>query len=514
MIVYWKEGSVNMSFEMCRREIIYSIYKKFSQYLVPDGHDLQMIDPFEKKVIGFHYGESHFAVSWIIFGTIYKDTQIFTAGVKLLKGFISHISEYQKEKEYHWDFNNIAFCTLIEFLEKNPSVSIGISVEELKDLVVKQSDSVHGTINWMPMRAYTNYCKYVWTKDDAYRKKAESYLENVDKAAYSDGFFEDFLPKGKSFNFQYHVYTTAMLDFLSRRYENVKKPDLAIECCEKMLDCEGDINYLGRGNNQIFAWGPALYVFYENKKEPALLKSTEYFNNRINRSIEKMNLIMSDLPGEDRNWWWDYHYASVYFAHLSYWLTLTYIDVPEVNAVATDTIHCSDSGVHFYNGANEFVCVFDGRKHYLAEKGPIVANIGFKDLGTVFKGPLGPCGGQFGNKYSNHLSTIINYFGPIEKISVFGYCALKNIFPKSISIHMNDSKICIDYDLGKCYKNVFFSIPIHCDKSDIDLKVLFDGKNMDAKSVGCYVGPYGRTERYETRIAESRQIQIEISRRL
>lgn len=199
-----------MSFEICREKVILSLYDKFKLCLSDDKDGMKLIDPLEKRVIGFHYGETHFAVSWIIFGVLNHRQEMIEIGIRLLRGFIHNAKEYQKEKEYHWDFNNIAICLLIEFLESNTDVSVGLDVEDLKSFILLQNDSQHGTINWMPMRAYTNFCKYKWTGNEEYLKKAKEYIANVDRAAYNDGYYEDFLPKGKSFNFQYHIYTTAI----------------------------------------------------------------------------------------------------------------------------------------------------------------------------------------------------------------------------------------------------------------------------------------------------------------
>lgn len=502
-----------MSFEICREKVILSLYDKFKLCLSDDKDGMKLIDPLEKRVIGFHYGETHFAVSWIIFGVLNHRQEMIEIGIRLLRGFIHNAKEYQKEKEFHWDFNNIAICLLIEFLESNTDVSVGLDVEDLKSFILLQNDSQHGTINWMPMRAYTNFCKYKWTGNEEYLKKAKEYIANVDRAAYNDGYYEDFLPKGKSFNFQYHIYTTAMMDFLSRRFAEVKHPTKAVMCCRGMLDCEGDINYLGRGNNQIFAWGPALYVLFENKLTLELEKATNYFAQRIDTAIHNYNIILCDLPGEDRNWWWDYHYATVYFAHLSYWLTLSYVDNPRKMPEDNDVPTISDSGVRIFRDDNAFVCVFEGRKHYLAERGPVLANIGLSNVGTVFKGPLGPYGGQFGNKYANHLATLANYFGPIENKSKFGFTMLKDIFPKEINVSVRKNKVIVEYDLGRKYRDICFSAPIHCPKNQVEIKVTFDSVDMKLRWTGQYVGPYGATDRYESRSGNARIIHVEICRR-
>ena len=387
-----------------------------------------------------------------------------------------------------------------------------ISISKLKKIIIDQNDSTHGTINWMPMRAYVNWCKFNWTKEKQYNENVKNYLNKVERATYSDGFIEDFLPKGKSFNFQYHIYTTAMMDFLSRRLNNVTRPSLSIKRICDIIDVEGDINYLGRGCNQIFAWGPALYVLYCNNLSDELEKISSYFEPRIRKALNNNNLILCDLPGKYKAWWWDYHYASVYFGHLAFWLVLTFIDEVRDYKLEEKMLNKSGkSGVSIIRDSDNFSVVFQGRKHYLAEKGPVLANLGTKHLGTIFKGPLGPYGGQFGNKYSNYHSTIINYFGPVYQRTIMGYMVEKNLFPKSIVIEFEQNRIKLKYNLGKVYKNIYFSIPIFVESNLISIQVFADKKEQFIYPDGDYIGPYGITKHYKTQIMSSEIISIIIT---
>ena len=131
-----------MGFAENREDYIRDIYREFKECFVKEaGEDgLRLIDPFEKRVIGFHYGETHFAVAFILFGYLQDDKKIYTTGKELLSNFLANISVYQKEKEYHWDFNNFALCILIEFLEKYQINDGILNAEELKKVVMKQQD--------------------------------------------------------------------------------------------------------------------------------------------------------------------------------------------------------------------------------------------------------------------------------------------------------------------------------------------------------------------------------------
>lgn len=504
-----------MEFDSLRNKLVLNIYEAFKGCFVKNEHGYDLIDPYEKRVIGFHYGETHTAVALVLYGYVNKNDEMRNIGTGLLQSFLENISTYQAYKEYHWDFNNIALCVLVEFLEKSGINDFPITVEQLKKFIIAQKDSVHGTINWMPMRAYTNWCKYCWTNEEKYMTRANEYIRNVEQAKYEDGFYEDFLPKGKSFNFQYHIYTTAMMDFLSRRMPGIIDQKKAIENCVNIIDVEGDVNYLGRGCNQIFAWGPAIYVMHMNEKYSALYKMTGYLEQKLQDALKNYNLILNDTDGKDRIWWWDYHYSSVYYGHLMFWLMLTCLDNPRLgNGLQTEVLQnvCGDSGVSIIHFQNAFVCTFGGRKHYLAEKGPMVANVGFEEIGTIFKGPLGPFGGQFGNKYAELTATVENYLGPISKTQILGCVVVKNMFPKELITQVEDSMIVINYKFGKKVKNIYFSIPLFCRREEVVIRVLADGAEEILTYVGDYNGPYGKTQRLQTRKLECSDIRITFSR--
>lgn len=502
-----------MGFAENREDYIRDIYREFKECFVKEaGEDgLRLIDPFEKRVIGFHYGETHFAVAFILFGYLQDDKKIYTTGKELLSNFLANISVYQKEKEYHWDFNNFALCILIEFLEKYQINDGILNAEELKKVVMKQQDSVHGTINWMPMRMMTNRKKYDWTGDSYYLAKADVYMSKIKEAAYEDGFFEDFLPKGKSFNFQYHIYTVALLSALSVRFEDVTLSPLSIQRCVDIVDPEGDINYFGRGCNQIFAWGPALYLFYTNGIQKECDHINEYFSSHFSAALKNKNLILNQENGAERSWWWDYHYSTVYFAHFAFWISLTYIDGVGSESVIKEAGDVSgDSGVVLRRKGRSFVCQFGGRQKYLAERGPVIANATIDGI-TLFKGPLGPCGQMFGNKYSRPISSIINYLGPIkEKLLCGKILILQNVMPAEIKSSVEEQSVSITYNLKKRENGLRFSFPAQVDLSGYTLDLMVDGEPIHLALNGRAMGPYGATYRYDTKLFSGKEISLYI----
>lgn len=484
----------------------------------PNGEGSVLVDLVDKKVIGFHYGETHLAVALIIYGYQISNEEYIREGKALLKGFMINSIEYQKEPAYHWDFNNFAICVLVEFLGKKQNNKqntffgdIASYINELKDFILIQKDSNNATINWHPMRIYVNYCKHKWTDDPTYLKVIDDLKKKVDLACFNDGFYEDLLPKGRSFNFQYHVFTVATLLFLERNGIDIHYNEKSIQQVINMVDPAGDLNYLGRGINQIFAWGPAVYLLNSVSAVEARNRAWNYFESKIYKALENNNLIMNDLPGEQKNWWWDYHYSSVYFSHLALWLVLTKISDFDNDEWNNIKINESDSGVAFRRGDEFFVCLFSGRKHYLAEKGPIIANICSNSGEYVFKGALGPyCGSQYGRRYSVSSETIHNYCGLIQEKDFFGYYTQKVVFPEDILVDEQGLEVTITLKLKKSMGNLYFNISTMSPLFKIE--VLANDSVCVLKSVGSTVGAYGLTTLVQSNKFTAKTVKIKISK--
>ncbi|MGG3560519.1 hypothetical protein ABES03_02560 [Neobacillus rhizosphaerae] len=485
--------------------LIKNVFDHYIPYIEMECvEEAKLIDPNDKKVIGFHYGETHFAAAMIIYGYESSDRTLIQKGIAVLSGFMKNINEYNQEPAYHWDFNNFALCVLYEYLKKhNQNLNLQ---KELKIFVLNQKDSNNPTINWIPMRIFVNSCKYEWTNERKYKDIIDKLKKIIAKAQYQDGYFEDLLPKGTSFNFQYHIFTTAMLAFLNLRGIKIADFDIAVQQVENLIDPLGDANYLGRGINQIFAWGPLIYLL-DVTESPAISRALQYLESVAPDAVEKNNLMLNDFLGEQKTWWWDYHYASVYHAHFALWLVLALIEKRKTNWERS-SLAISDSGVHILKKGGYFVCTFDGRKHYLAERGKQVANICHKEHGYVFKGAFGPYPGKFGNLYSSPVTILHNYFGPIsKKVSKFGSLSIKPIFPENITVGLENGKLLIRFSLKKTYKNLMFNLPLYGLQSEV--KIVSDRKsNIDLKRVGAIDGPYGRVNIYQCDCVDAKTIDV------
>ncbi len=369
-----------------------------------DGLDL-FIDPNDGEEISAHYGATHAAASFVIWGKETDNEELYNKGVSLLHSILKRWDTSKRLPAFHYDFNNFALCLVIDYVDANTK-------ELIQETVCNTSDSNHNTINWLPMRWVVNKSRFEWALDSKYLDIINHCRNTIAKATNADGGVEDRLPYGMSFNLQYDVATVAVLQYLRVHGEEM---DLSKELgfLLNAVAPDGDINYQGRGTNQIFAWGLWIYLLASSGHSEALQLALAYLTSRLPMMLDNINLMLNEWDGKEKYLWWDYHYASVYIAHCMMWLILAYLDFGK-KAITPVFPTSTETGLHIHRSEKAFVSWFEGRREYLAEKGPAVAAIWTKKDGMIFKGTFGPWQGPFGNKYIYEDAVIKNFLGLLE----------------------------------------------------------------------------------------------------
>lgn len=392
-------------------ELIKQVYTKLKNQLEYDEKgELRFVDPNDHREISAHYGASHFAASLLILGNKYADSDAYSKGKELLKSILTRWPQENKLPAYHYDFNNFAFLLCYSNLKPEDA--------ELKDFakqtVIDSPDSNHYTINWLPMRMIVNNMRYRWTGEDRFKKISDSCICHIKNATNSDGGIEDRLPKGVSFNLQYDISTLATLLYAKELVPDYEF-ERSLEFLLENLAPDGDINYQGRGCNQIFAWGPWIYILCSYGKTIELGKSLDYLQKYLTRMLNNNSMMLNDWPGTEKYLWWDYHYASVYSAHLLLWLLLARLNFNKYRyQYQPNDKQSYSTGLAVQKSENYFISVFNGREEYLAEKGPSIALLWTKKYGSVVKGCFGPWRGLFGNKNTFGDVVLLNYCGLIR----------------------------------------------------------------------------------------------------
>lgn len=363
----------------------------------------QFVDPIDNNEISAHYGATHAAAAFILWGKQCHDRQLYNTGVQLVRSIVDRWEESVKLPSFHFDFNNFALLLIVDEVE-DP-----ILAETIKHIICKTADSNHQTINWLPMRWAVNAKRKEWTGSIVYDKVIQQCKHQIISAINADGGIEDRLPYGISYNLQYNVATVAELQYLRVHGENI---NLAKELgfLLKVVAPDGDINYLGRGLNQIFAWGLWVYLLSSSGQKEELIRALSYIGLYLPKMLHSQSMMLNEWDGHEKYLWWDYHYISVYTAHCLLWFILAFIDANKAPIIPVYP-ELNSTGVHICESENAFVCWFDGRSEYLAEQGPVIEAIWTRKNGMLSKGAFGPWKGSFGNKYLLADNVIKNFCG-------------------------------------------------------------------------------------------------------
>lgn len=440
-----------------------------------DGLD-RFMDPNDNEEISAHYGATHAAAAFIIWGKQTGDEPLYNKGMALLDSILKRWDKSKTLPAFHFDFNNLALCMVERLVDEEIAARI-------RETVINTSDSNHNTINWLPMRWAVNKKRIEWTKDNRYETTIAHCKNTISKATNADGGIEDRLPHGMSFNLQYDLATVAVLQYLRVHGEEI---DLSKELgfLLNAVAPDGDINYQGRGTNQIFAWGLWVYLLASSGHETALEMALGYLAPRLGVMLENNNMMLNEWDGKEKYLWWDYHYASVYTAHCMLWLVLALKDYGK-KAIEPVKPTTTETGLNIHRSENFFVSWFDGRSEYLAEKGPAIACIWSKKQGLICKGTFAPWQGPFGNKYIYEDVVLKNYCGLLSvkrnkdwsknryvhklmpSLETDVALTIQPLFCP-ISVSEKDGGLEITWE-NKCPSEAIFNLPSTSEKAFVDL---------------------------------------------
>ena len=390
---------------------------QLSQYGVdPKRQAVSLIDANDGKRVVGHYGETHLCAALLLRSRRMGVPSYKEKALELFEGVLAHWDFDAKFRQAHNDFNNFALALFYEELRAQGEDKLA---ERAMKRLLTSKDSLNKTVNWLPMRVYARLLCYEYSNDPKFLQIAVDALEVVKSAQYADGMFDDLLPRGMSFNLQYCVSTAAVLRLAARRFaafsDRLPAIDLAstARALYGAIFPDGDVDYMGRGCNQIFAWGPWLY-FAENFVEPELKeRAFQFLAERFPTALDARSLMLNAYPGKDRALWWDYHHFSVYLSHLLLWNELA-ARAAEDASERVEAVPPSDSGLRVYRTGSAFASFFAGREHYLVEKGPALVGLWTKKYGAVFKCGHGPAAKMFSERNFNPLTAYFDHFGLIE----------------------------------------------------------------------------------------------------
>lgn len=478
-----------------------------------DDGMVRFIDPNDDEEISAHYGATHAAAAFIIWGKTINDNDLYQQGLDLLHSILRRWNYSKTLPAFHYDFNNFAISILETFVDKE-------TAKLIQDVVCHTKDSNHDTINWLPMRWFVNSKRMEWTNDRKYEKNIVCCQKKITEATNADGGIEDRLPHGMSFNLQYDLATVAVLQYLRVHGETI---DLSKELgfLLNAVAPDDDINYQGRGTNQIFAWGLWVYILSSSGQITFLSKAFDYLEHRLQKMLDCNNMMLNDWEGKDKYLWWDYHYASVYIPHCLLWFVLAFVD-KDKGIIYPKKPTSDATGLHIYRSENFFVSWFEGRTEYVAERGPSIAVVWSKSQGMICKGIFAPWQGSFGNKYIYEDIVLKNFCGLLElqknkdwsknryvhrlfpHLETDMVCKFKPIFCP-ISVKEKDGTLELTWH-NNTSSEVLFNIPAITANSNVQL--FADGKELPLYCNSAIKNQYGWVFLHQSRKYKAKNIKL------
>jgi len=495
---------------ICLDNCINYAFSQMSSFIHCENGINFIFDPNDQSRVVGHYGETHLCAAMLYYAERCGQPSYVGKALELLDGILTNWDDDKKASDYHADFNNFALSLIYRRLKTLNLDKYSVIVA---DKLMHTSDSKNRTVNWLPLRAYSNLQKYVISGNSKYYNIAVYSLKNILSAQYEDGLFDDMSPKGESFNLQYCIATAAALCLIYNHFAEYIDMLPQYDICKTMSTLyslvlpDGDINYMGRGCNQIFAWGPWIYLTSKYTNTEIAGKSLSYLFERIDLSCNNCNLMLNDYNGKDKILWWDYHHYSVYMSHFLLWNELSQAENKHKEII--DFTESTDSGLKVWHCDGYSAVTFNGRRHYLVEKGPSIVALWSKENGALFKCGHSASNGMFSNRYFNPLSAFLNHFGFVE-IEQFPqrkankYVRKVNaLFSKSFSIQIKPifSEFQVIVDKGNMVleadipsiSNCYFVFPTYIELLKLNVSFYIDDIEFGFRQIGTTQSQYGET---------------------
>jgi hypothetical protein len=461
-----------------------------------------IFDPIDGRVQGEHYSTTHFALlSAILFSETREQKYLSAAIDAMAFHFRTSPTEYSPISSwmYHWDFQNYAAILTYRFLKDEISRAERTAWEN--GIRSWKTNHQNKLTNWAAMRAwaFAERSQLFRTRSDVFRMHwNQKYLK---KARHEDGCFDDDFNRSRPI--QYHVFTVAILHRLWQlTHDKTMKLwfEHGVDYFVPFIDPQGDYNYLGRGQQQIFGSAVAIYVLeaahqMSGDPEKQLLANRAAEHLLQFKQGDHFPLVLNDRPDQERNGWYDYHHLTVYNAFLGAWLALTHLlknsRVAEKAKPRTFAKFSRPTNVATVSRENYFAAFFGGLPEYLTEGGITPYHLWWRNFGVIFSCPGAPSPQRF-----SRLSPAGGEQNFMAPIATNGTGWIIPAEKTSDQFVLSDDLITMDYNYGPfaISRNVkfghgeltfhdnirfsedrqfdefrFFNFPIDCNETDVEI---------------------------------------------
>lgn len=487
--------------------IIAILIDNFKDFARDESGEIVVTDPDFNREIGSHYALSHYMAAFYVLGSVQNNAAYTRYADRLLEHILRTQREYVTKADYHNDFNNFAWALLWQ-LDRNGTIALDESVRsKLTDLLLSTDDSNHETVNWLCMRAFNNFTRQRLTSDARYGRVGRECLKKVCSAVDDDGYIEDRIPRGTSANLQYHLFSLAVLQ-LARQLD-VFSPDerllrKALNFSLLTVAPDGDCNYFGRGCNQIFAWGPMFYLLNGVSDQLGVKRTCYDYFMRNFANVQRHTLLVENDEADQSQLVWDYHYVTVYQAHLLLWTALAAVLPPGGAPVDAPEPLTGDAPHRIAVHRHAASCVIRnaGTRHYLCETGPVLVYLSLRRGGVLFKGAFGPYFSPFGNRNISKFSALTNNIGLYRERSLLGRYTMKYCAPCGIDITQSEASLELTLRYKRAVEGAQFVFPILQSAGYDPLGIIVEaaGTRTSLHRVMTIQALYGAVEVYKTAV--------------
>jgi len=386
-------------------------------------------DPIDEHVPGEHYATTHFALLSALMFSATKETRYIEQAIAAMEFHLyTSPDEYKLSNwMYHWDFQNYAFAAAFDLLKSH--LPEKVRNQWFIGLRAWQTNRRNKLTNWAAMRALAHWQRYKMAGPLTEMARYFWNMRLVSRARHADGCIDDH--KNVSRPIQYHIYAAALLHriYLLNKSRRALKWFLAgVDYLLPWIDPDGDFNYWGRGQGQIFGYGAAIYAL----EAAALTTGNRQKYQRAAESLfrfllqyktgEHFPLVLNARRDDEQYGWYDYHHTTVYNAFLGVWLAFAHnlsrevetrrkatIGAPSSNSIDLSNRRANDaSNAHarltYFKPtrmviiANDhfFCAIGEGLKTYLSEVGLTPCHLWVEGIGWIFSCPGGPTVDTFG----------------------------------------------------------------------------------------------------------------------
>ena len=378
-------------------------------------------DPIEERVPGEHYGTSHFALLCAILFELTKETHYIANIERTLDFYLNRGNLYPFAIDgQHWEFDNFAWAQIYKLIKNNIP---GEALRKIKTLLDSPPQhKIPFATNWklLAVNFLLSYQDKPIINRLIDKMRVEVYFRMVRANLLADGCIEDI--RGRSRSIQYHAMSGALIALLEEDgLKSISKKIVlsAANYLSTFLMPDGDFNYKGRGQRQIFGYAPAVYLLLrgsqlaeEIEESKRLEQAARYVYRYISskqREDGSFPLVLNGLEDEKKAGWHDYHYLTVYNAFVAAWFGLTFLKSPlaqflhksplESARFIPRVIFHKPSETLIWDNGSLSLCLSAGEDYYETDCGLSPHTIFAKDIGPVVCCPGGADKDKFGRKY-------------------------------------------------------------------------------------------------------------------